>query len=539
MVRRAGWFRRAWFPRGAVAILAVAGLLGAQSLPPYQGSPQYPQQPAQSAPQQPQPLPTQSEDAQPLTQQQLEDLVAPIALYPDPLLGQVLAASTYPLEIVDAEQWLQQHRSMPAAQLVDAAKQQTWDPSVQALVAFPDVLDILGHDVRWTTDLGNAFLGQQADVMRAIQSLRVRAQQSGALQSTPQQAVSTQYQDGQSAVQIQPADPQVVYVPVYQPYAVWGPPAYGAYPSLWYPPTWGFGGGIGFSPGVFLSSLFTGLLNFGPWGWGLNWFSHALFWVPQFFAHFFTGWWGGHGYGYGFGGGALAGRQFWMHDPIHRMGVPYANRAVATRFGGHYAVGGHIEGARAEVNRGFGRAEGARVEAGRAGQSFRSEASRNEAPRAQAGGAFRGASGAERSYGTERSYGGNSFAGNSFAGRAAPQGNGFRSEPQARSFSQPQARSYSQPQARSFSQPQARSFSQPQARSFNESRSFSQPRPSQNMSRSFSQSRAPSQQHFSAPHSSAPHVSSSHGGGNSHGSSSHGGGGGHSSGGHSGGSHHH
>ncbi len=506
MVRRA-----AWFPRGAVAILAAAGLLGAQSLPPNQGSPRYPQQPVQAAPQ---PLPTQSEDAQPLNQQQLEDLVAPIALYPDPLLGQVLAASTYPLEIVDAEQWLQQHRGTPSVQLVESAKQQTWDPSVQALVAFPDVLDILGHDVRWTTDLGNAFLGQQADVMRAIQTLRVRAQQSGALQNTPQQAVSTQYQDGQSAVQIQPADPQVVYVPVYQPYAVWGPPAYGAYPELWYPPTWGFGAGIGFSPGTFLGSLFTGLLNFGPWGWGVNWFAHSLFWIPQFFAHFFTGWWGGHGYGYGFGGGALAGRQFWMHDPIHRMGVPYANRAVATRFGGHFAVGGRIEGARAEVNRGFGRAE-----AGRAGQGFRSEASRNEAPRARAGGAFRGG-GAERSYGSQRSVGGNSLA-----ARTAPQGNAFRSEPQARSFSQPQARSFSQPQARSFS----------------ESRSFSQPRQSQNMSRSFAQSRAPSQQHFSAPHNSAPHASASHTsasrGGGSHSSSSHGGGGGgHSSGGH--GSHH-
>jgi len=495
MVRRA-----AWFPRGAVAILAAAGLLGAQGLPPYQSSPQYPQQPAQAAPQQPQPLPAPAEEAQPLTPQQLEDLVAPIALYPDPLLGQVLAASTYPLEIVDAEQWLQQHRGTPAAQLVESAKQQTWDPSVQALVAFPDVLDILGHDIRWTTDLGNAFLGQQADVMRAIQSLRARAQQSGELRSTPQQAVSTQYQDGQSAVQIQPADPQVVYVPVYQPYAVWGPPAYGAYPSLWYPPTWGFGAGIGFSPGTFLGSLFTGLLNFGPWGWGVNWFAHSLFWIPQFFAHFFTGWWGGHGYGYGFGGGALAGRQFWMHDPIHRMGVPYANRAVATRFGGRFAVGGHVEGARA-----------------------------------QAGGTFR-AGGAERSYGSERSFGGNSLA-----ARTAPQGSAFRSQPQARSFSQPQARSYSQPQARSFSQPQARSFSQPQARSFSESRSFSQPRQSQNMSRSFSQSRAPSQQHFSAPHNnssshgSAPHVSSSHGSGSPHASSSHGGGG-HSSGGH--GSHH-
>src|SRR5512146_2661231 len=99
-----------------------------------------------------------------LSPDQLDNLVAPIALYPDPLLGQVLAASTYPLEVVEAEQWLQQNRNLQPAQLIDAARQQNWDPSVQALVAFPDALDLLSRDARWTTDLGNAFLAQQADV---------------------------------------------------------------------------------------------------------------------------------------------------------------------------------------------------------------------------------------------------------------------------------------------------------------------------------------------------------------------------------------
>ena len=126
-----------------------------------------------------------------LAPEQLDNLVAPIALYPDPLLGQVLAASTYPLEIVEAQQWLQQNRNLQGAQLVDAARLQNWDPSVQALVAFPDALNLLGSDVRWTTSLGNAFLAQQADVMSAIQSMRARAQANGKLTTTPQQVVTT------------------------------------------------------------------------------------------------------------------------------------------------------------------------------------------------------------------------------------------------------------------------------------------------------------------------------------------------------------
>jgi Protein of unknown function (DUF3300) len=108
--------------------------------------------------------------------QQLDDLVAPIALYPDPLLGQVLAASTYPLEIVEAQQWLQRNSGLTGTALMNAAKQQNWDPSVQALVAFPEVLARMNQDVRWTTDLGNAFLAQQADVMYAVQRMRASAQ---------------------------------------------------------------------------------------------------------------------------------------------------------------------------------------------------------------------------------------------------------------------------------------------------------------------------------------------------------------------------
>src|SRR6516162_2832803 len=138
---------------------------------------------------------TQGQGAQILAPQQLDDMVAPIALYPDPLLGQVLAAATYPLEVVEAQQWLQQNRNLSGTQLMDAARQQNWDASVQALVAFPDVLAMLNRDIQWTTALGNAYLAQQNDVMAAIQRMRLRAQQNGKLASTPQETVTTQAQN--------------------------------------------------------------------------------------------------------------------------------------------------------------------------------------------------------------------------------------------------------------------------------------------------------------------------------------------------------
>src|SRR5579859_6130591 len=197
--------------------------------------------------------------AQMLPPEQLDNLVAPVALYPDSLLSQVLVAATYPLEIVEAAQWLQQNSNLRGAQLVEAARQQNWDASIQALVVFPDVLTRLNSDSRWTTDLGNAFLAQQADVMDAVQRLRAQASQGGRLKSNSQETVTTQTQGGQAAIEIQPADPQVVNVPVYNPAYIWGPPAYGYYPPLYYPEV---GFGFGFDAGIYLGGFFGGL------GWG-------------------------------------------------------------------------------------------------------------------------------------------------------------------------------------------------------------------------------------------------------------------------------
>ena len=267
------------------------------------------QQPAPSAPAPP--------PAQLLSVDQLTNLVAPIALYPDNLLGQVLVASTYPLEIVEASQWLQQNRNLQGQQLIDAARQQNWDPSIQAMVAFPDVLNRLNSDIRWTTDLGNAFLAQQADVMNAVQRLRVEARSAGKLNSTQQQTVTTETQGGQPEIEIAPANPQVVYVPTYDPAYIWGPPAWGYYPPLYYPP---YGFGFGFGPGIYIGSFFGGL-GWGGWGWGPNWFGGGIFLNAGFFNHYGFG-----GYYGGFRGG------YWQHNPEHRMGVAYPNRAVSARF---------------------------------------------------------------------------------------------------------------------------------------------------------------------------------------------------------------
>ncbi len=255
-----------------------------------------------------------------LSPQQLNNLVAPIALYPDPLLSQILVASTYPLEIVEANQWLQRNQNLGGQELMDAAKQQPWDPSVQALVAVPDALAKLNQDISWTTDLGNAFLAQEADVMNAVQEMRARAQGNGNLASTPQQTVTTEAQGGQQVIVIQPADPQVIYVPSYDPVYVWGPPVYGYYPPLYYS-----GFGFGFGRGFNLSFFFDSWGGWGGWGWGPSWFGRSVFVNSSFFPRY--------GFRHGYGGG-FGGRTIWAHDPGHRLGIPYGNRQVAARFQG-------------------------------------------------------------------------------------------------------------------------------------------------------------------------------------------------------------
>jgi hypothetical protein len=199
---------------------------------------------------------------------QLDSLVAPIALYPDPLLAQTLAASTYPLELVKLQQWLTQNSGVSDQAFSQAVAAQPWDPSVQAMAAFPDVVKNMTENIQWTTDLGNAFLAQESGVMDAVQRMRLKAYNNGTLQSTPQQIVQTKTVDNRPIITIEQADPQVVYVPSYDPTVVYGAAsAYYPYPEYSYP-SW-TGAAIGFGAGIALGALWGGGWGWHPgWGWG-------------------------------------------------------------------------------------------------------------------------------------------------------------------------------------------------------------------------------------------------------------------------------
>jgi len=266
---------------------------------------------------------TQGQPQQTLTADQLDSLVAPIALYPDPILSQVLVASTYPLEIVEAARWLSQNSSLQGKALVDAAAKQTWDASVQALVVLPDLLKRLNQDITWTADLGNTFLAQQQGVMEAVQRMRQKAQSNGALQSTKEQQVTTTTQGGNTYIEIQPASPEVVYVPEYNPVAVWGPPAYYPYPPIYYPPSTGAiiaASAISFGVGVAVGAIWSG--GWGGWGWGCGWGRNNVTINNNFISS-------NHFNRVNVGNG-----NNWVHNPVHRGGVPYNNRNVASQFDG-------------------------------------------------------------------------------------------------------------------------------------------------------------------------------------------------------------
>jgi hypothetical protein len=268
----------------------------------------------------------QGQPQQLLNAEQLDSLVAPIALYPDPILSQVLVASTYPLEVVEAGRWLKQNSNLSGKALADAAATQPWDASVQALVLIPDALSRLDQNITWTSDLGNAFLAQQQGVMDAVQRMRQRAMAAGSLKTTPQQTVSTVSANGQTSIQIEPASPQVVYVPEYNPAAVWGPPpAYYPYPPIYYPSTGAViaAGVIGFGAGVAIGAIFDGGWGgWGGWGWNAGWGSRNVVVNNNFINN-------NH-----FNRVNVANGNNWVHNPAHRGGVPYNNSGVAQRFQG-------------------------------------------------------------------------------------------------------------------------------------------------------------------------------------------------------------
>jgi hypothetical protein len=263
---------------------------------------------------------TSSTAAAKIPNDQLDSLVAPIALYPDPLLAQVLAASTYPLEIIQLQQWLTKHPDVKGEALAAAVEKENWDPAVQGLAALPDVVKRLGDDIKWTADLGNAFLAQQSDVMDAVQRMRKKASDAGNLKTTEQQKVTTQVVQTKEVIVIQQANPQVIYVPAYNPVVVYGPPIY-PYPPIYYPPPGYYAAGvaIGFGVGIAMGAFWG-----GGWGYGPRWgFGSVIINVKNRYVNHYNRYNGSNRYG-----------GNWNHNPAHRGGTPYGDRNTANRYGG-------------------------------------------------------------------------------------------------------------------------------------------------------------------------------------------------------------
>ncbi|MBR1158634.1 DUF3300 domain-containing protein [Bradyrhizobium elkanii] len=272
------------------------------------------QKPAQDQAAAPAPAPTASK----LPNGQIEQLVAPIALYPDALLSQILMASTYPLEVVEAARWSQDNKTVTGKALEDAMQKQSWDPSVKALTAVPQVLQMMNDKLDWTQQLGDAFLAQEQDVMSAVQILRQRAEAAGNLKSTPQQKVTksappagvTAPSGMQQAISIEPVDPDQYYVPVYDPGVVYGAWDYPDYqPFYWSPPGYVAAGVIGFTASVAVGAAI--------WG-GCNWWGRNVYVNVNRYNQFNR---------------TNIRNTNWAHNPAHRGGVAYRDAGVARRFG--------------------------------------------------------------------------------------------------------------------------------------------------------------------------------------------------------------
>jgi hypothetical protein len=260
----------------------------------------------------------------PFTSEQLDQMLAPIALYPDALLSQTLMAATYPLEVVEAARWTQANPNLKGDAAVQAVKNKDWDVSVKSLVAFPQTLAMMNNNLDWTQKLGDAMIGQQKDVADSIQRLRAKAAAAGNLKTTPQQKVTTQTSGSNSAIVIEPANPEVVYVPYYNPTWAYGPWPYPAYPPVYYPPPPNYGAALATGM-MFGVGVAAGAAMFGGWHWG----------------------WSGGGWGASYTtvnvnrATSISVNNFdanryrdgqWQHDPAHRDGVPYRTSAERERY---------------------------------------------------------------------------------------------------------------------------------------------------------------------------------------------------------------
>ena len=274
------------------------------------------------------------------SQAELDQMLAPIALYPDSLLAQVLIAATYPGDVTEADRWVKANASLKGDALNQALEQVQWDESVKALAPFPEVLDMLAKQSDWTARLGEAFMTQQADVTASIQRLRQKAYAAGNLQTNPQEKVVVQGEN----IEIEPANPQVVYVPSYDPTVIYGPWWWPAYPPFAYFPVW---------PGVAIASFglfgFWGGIGIGPawwgWGWGAwNWGGGGVVVNVGFNSH------GGHGYSGGRSGGYHAGG-----------GKGSGSKSSAAKSGGSKSSAAKSGGSKSSASRSSARSAGSRT----------------------------------------------------------------------------------------------------------------------------------------------------------------------------------
>ncbi|MBL0899536.1 MAG: DUF3300 domain-containing protein [Reyranella sp.] len=261
----------------------------------------------------------------PFTDAQLDQMLAPIALYPDALLSQVLMGATYPLEIVEAARWSQANPNLKGDAAVQAVKGKDWDVSVKSLTAFPQTLQMMSNQLDWTQKIGDAMIGQQKEVAASIQRLRAKAEAAGNLKTTQQQKVTTQTSNGAGAIVIEPANPEVVYVPYYNPTWAYGPWPYPSYPPPYYPPPPNYGAAL-MTGMMFGLGVAAGAAMFGGWHWG----------------------WSGSGWGNSYttvnvnkatniSANNFDGNKYrdgrWNFDPAHRGGVPYRTPAERERYG--------------------------------------------------------------------------------------------------------------------------------------------------------------------------------------------------------------
>jgi len=314
-------------------------------------------------------------------QEELDQMLAPIALYPDSLLAQVLMASTYPLEIVQADRFAKKNKELKGDKLLEAGKNEDWDPTVKSLLQFPDVIAMMSDKLDWTTKLGDAFLAQQKDVMDSVQRLRKKAQESGNLKTTKEQTVVVE----KETIIIQPANPQVIYVPSYSPTVVYGTWAYPAYPPYpYYPPGYGMAAAtFGFMAGVAVGS--SGCC----WG-NCNWGSGNIDIDINHNNNFTKNNYNKDRVSHYQKQGGQGSRQQWQHNPENRKGAAYRDNATAQKF-----------------NR------GSSAEAVKSREAFRGRAEQGNLSRASAGqgGGFDGGARASTRQGEGFDRGGGTFSG--------------------------------------------------------------------------------------------------------------------------------